>query len=340
MVVRGIVTDVWEPDRDALLSQYIFGSFIGYSLIALSIAWQIRSWGDWAKGLPLTVAVLTMMTEAALLGVLAATLQRDHAGSKEALWPALHIACVATRVVLLILAVLTGTRLFQHTTFAPIADAAPSASYGTFGNGETVGNGDAAPASAPKPAAAPPAPPTLRDFAARIRLLSPYLWPSKSKTLQAVAVVCALIVVVGRFVNVLVPRQLGLVVADLTEDRSPWTNLGIFVGLRFLQGGGGILNALQSTLWVSVAQYSDRAWSAGMSELTQGAGEMTLMCFSHLLNLSLAYHTRRKTGEVLRVLDRGSAINSFFQVRHCSIESVERFCDMALRRPRRSVAVL
>ena len=253
MVVRGIMTEVWEPDRDAMLAQYIFGSFIGYSLLALSIAWQIRSRGDWSKGLPLTVAVLTMGTEAALLGVLGATLQRDQAGTREALWPALHIACVATRVVLLLLAVLTGTRLFQHTTYAPIAESDPAASYGTFANG------DAARPTAPKAGPAAPPPPTLRDFAARIRLLSPYLWPSKSKTLQAVAVVCAMIVVVGRIVNVLVPRQLGLVVADLTDDRSPWTNLGIFVGLRFLQGGGGILNALQSTLWVSVAQYSDRA---------------------------------------------------------------------------------
>lgn len=40
------------------------------------------------------------------------------------------------------------------------------------------------------------------------------------------------------------------------------------------------------------------------------------MCFNHLLDLSLSFHTKRKTGEVLRILDRGSAINSFFQVSH------------------------
>lgn len=38
------------------------------------------------------------------------------------------------------------------------------------------------------------------------------------------------------------------------------------------------------------------------------------MTFSHLLNLSLAFHTRRKTGEVLRILDRGQAINQVFQL--------------------------
>jgi ABC-type transport system involved in Fe-S cluster assembly fused permease/ATPase subunit len=39
------------------------------------------------------------------------------------------------------------------------------------------------------------------------------------------------------------------------------------------------------------------------------------MSFDHLLNLSLAFHTRRKTGEVLRILDRGAAINHIFEVR-------------------------
>ena len=42
-------------------------------------------------------------------------------------------------------------------------------------------------------------------------------------------------------------------------------------------------------------QYSDR--------------EMSQLAFDHLLNLSFAFHTRRKTGEILRVLDRGAAIN-------------------------------
>ena len=38
------------------------------------------------------------------------------------------------------------------------------------------------------------------------------------------------------------------------------------------------------------------------------------MTFNHLLSLSLAFHTRRKTGEVLRILDRGSAINRVFEL--------------------------
>lgn len=41
---------------------------------------------------------------------------------------------------------------------------------------------------------------------------------------------------------------------------------------------------------------------------------MSQLSFDHLLNLSLAFHTKRKTGEVLRILDRGAAINHVFEV--------------------------
>lgn len=54
-------------------------------------------------------------------------------------------------------------------------------------------------------------------------------------------------------------------------------------------------------LWVPVMQYSDR--------------EMSQLSFNHLLNLSFSFHMHRKTGELLRVLDRGAAINHTLEVR-------------------------
>lgn len=41
---------------------------------------------------------------------------------------------------------------------------------------------------------------------------------------------------------------------------------------------------------------------------------MSLLSFNHLLNLSFSFHTHRKTGEVLRILDRGAAINHTFEL--------------------------
>jgi ABC-type transport system involved in Fe-S cluster assembly fused permease/ATPase subunit len=36
---------------------------------------------------------------------------------------------------------------------------------------------------------------------------------------------------------------------------------------------------------------------------------MSALSFDTLLNLSLSYHTKRKTGELLRILSRSDAIN-------------------------------
>jgi ABC-type transport system involved in Fe-S cluster assembly fused permease/ATPase subunit len=52
-------------------------------------------------------------------------------------------------------------------------------------------------------------------------------------------------------------------------------------------------------------QYSDR--------------EMSQLSFEHLLNLSFAFHMRRKTGELLRILDRGASINHTLEASHIGI---------------------
>lgn len=147
-------------------------------------------------------------------------------------------------------------------------------------------------------AAAPP-PPTFKTFLYRIRFLFPYLWPSKSATLQLTAVACVALLFAARVVNFFTPLALGRLVDDLSSGASPWADVVIYAGLKMLQGSGSLLSVLQNILWVPVEQYSDRM--------------MSMMAFEHLLNLSMSFHTKKKTGEVLRILDRGSAINNFFQ---------------------------
>lgn len=64
--------------------------------------------------------------------------------------------------------------------------------------------------------------------------------------------------------------------------------------------GQGLLNNLRSYLWITVQQFTTLEIQVGL--------------FQHLHNLSLRWHTSRKTGEVLRVMDRGTnSINSLMQ---------------------------
>lgn len=75
-----------------------------------------------------------------------------------------------------------------------------------------------------------------------------------------------------------------------------WDFVLIYVTLSFLQGGGtgsmGLFNNLRTFLWIRVQQYTTR--------------EIEIDLFRHLHQLSLRWHLQRKTGEVLRVMDRGT----------------------------------
>ncbi|KAF9264231.1 hypothetical protein L218DRAFT_1029037 [Marasmius fiardii PR-910] len=157
--------------------------------------------------------------------------------------------------------------------------------------------------------------PSWKELWRRLSRLSPYLWPKKSRSLQFVASLCLCIVATGRFVNYVQPLVYGQLVRifEGTSQRPIWAVLTFFVILRFLQGSGG-LAALRDALWAPVMQYSDQ--------------QMSLLSFNHLLNLSFAFHTRRKTGEILRVLDRGAAINRTFELLLFNI--IPTFIDIAV----------
>lgn len=137
----------------------------------------------------------------------------------------------------------------------------------------------------------------------------PYLWPSKDRMLQIVVVVCFLIVFAQRFINFMVPDQVGVIVYRLEHRNdlddhdpkagNPWTAICWFIALRFLQGNNGLLGAARSALWIPVSQYSYR--------------ELSVAAFEHVHSLSLDFHLGKKTGEVLSALGKGSSINTFLE---------------------------
>lgn len=79
-----------------------------------------------------------------------------------------------------------------------------------------------------------------------------------------------------------------------------WQIIVGFVCLKMFQGGAGnqgMLYNIRAFLWIRVQQYTTR--------------EIQVELFRHLHSLSLRWHLTRKTGEVLRIMDRGtSSINS------------------------------
>ncbi|KAI5644369.1 ABC transporter transmembrane region domain-containing protein [Phthorimaea operculella] len=145
---------------------------------------------------------------------------------------------------------------------------------------------------------------TFRNVFGKLRTLFPFLWPRKSLLLQFFVFVCILALIAGRVINLLVPIYSQLIVDHISppSPSSPsrqyfcWDLVLIYVFFKFLQGGGtggmGFLNNLRSFLWIRVQQYTTR--------------ELQLELFKHLHDLPLRWHLSRKTGEVLRVMDRGT----------------------------------
>lgn len=95
----------------------------------------------------------------------------------------------------------------------------------------------------------------------RLRRIAPHMWPSKSLRLQLLALLCVILLFVGRFLNAAVPVAFGKVVEILeTKQGSPWIFLAIYIALRYLQSMGG-LRSLIRILWLPVMQYSERGQS-------------------------------------------------------------------------------
>lgn len=145
---------------------------------------------------------------------------------------------------------------------------------------------------------------TWADFRSKVRLLVPYMWPRGNVFLQLLVLFCLGLLGLERAINVFVPIYYKNIVNELT-DGSSWRTLAttvcIYVLLKFMQGGGagasGFVSNMRSFLWIRVQQYTNRV--------------VQVRLFSHLHSLSLRWHLSRKTGDVLRSIDRGtSSINS------------------------------
>ena len=156
---------------------------------------------------------------------------------------------------------------------------------------------------------------TFSGLWSKTKLLFPYVWPRGHPLLQLRVAVCFLILVAVRVINVFVPIYYKKIVDGLSSNSSvdsvdqqlhivvgqtgltlPLASIIIYVLLRFLQGGSvgsmGLANNLRSFLWIRVQQYASR--------------RLQVDVLSHLHSLSLRWHLGRKTGEVLRVMDRGT----------------------------------
>eukprot|EP00834_Sanchytrium_tribonematis_P001608 NODE_41_length_34096_cov_2.002235.p4 type:complete len:658 gc:universal NODE_41_length_34096_cov_2.002235:815-2788(+) len=120
-----------------------------------------------------------------------------------------------------------------------------------------------------------------------------FVWPSNNMFLQLLFVTSLCCLLLGRYINYLVPILYKYFVDHLMSQK--WFHLAIFVFLRALSGG--ILENFQGLSWTPVEQNTTKYISVKL--------------FTHLHDMNHDFHLKRKTGEILRVQDRGvRSINS------------------------------
>ena len=135
----------------------------------------------------------------------------------------------------------------------------------------------------------------------------PYLWPN-TWFLQGCLAVVVLGICADRVMNILEPRQVGILTDKLTEyqatGRIPWRELLIWVMLRWIASSGG---------------YSIVADLAKMQVQLYSSVRISELAFKHVMGLSMDFHSNKDSGEVLRSMQQGQSLTdlidlAFFEI--------------------------
>ncbi|KAL3436437.1 hypothetical protein BDV09DRAFT_45795 [Aspergillus tetrazonus] len=303
---------------------YVVGSFFDYAIILVSLLDTDPS-PTFAQFVPwLVAAPLEMVILALSVSIYSRPHHEPAVGAPTGgklrggitLWEAAGVACNSIRLLVLLMLVM----LYTCNSLRSPSVARKEARMNGDGPNETTGllrpgteNGHAYGSTNGAHGDHKPADPWVRpttqpstswwEYLSGYSLFFPYLWPSKSRRLQLVVLVCFLLIILQRVVNVLVPLQVGIITNKLSkqgdEFRVPWFEICLYILFRWLQGNQGLIGSLRSTLWIPVSQYSYM--------------ELSTAAFEHVHGLSLDFHLGKKTGEVLSALSKGSSINTFLE---------------------------
>ncbi|KAK3335358.1 hypothetical protein B0T19DRAFT_447035 [Cercophora scortea] len=134
-------------------------------------------------------------------------------------------------------------------------------------------------------------------YAKSFMVFFPYVWPVKNAPLQTRIFLVGCCLLAMNFVNVLIPRQLGIVMDSLggTNGRNPWIEVLVFAGLKLVASEAG-LSLLRQWLWIPVEYYSFDA--------------MSTAAYSHVLNLSSDFHDSKSSSDIMMAIQSGQNISS------------------------------
>ena len=138
------------------------------------------------------------------------------------------------------------------------------------------------------------------------KIFIPYIVPFKNRKVQACVVIITMNILLDRFVNVMVPRQMGIITDELAKDYRvmPWQAVLVWVVLRWA-------NSFASFgLIADIAQTHLHNWSS--SQIKQ-------LAFRHVMALSMDFHSNKDSGDLIKSIGQADSLNDlletvFFQI--------------------------
>ena len=136
----------------------------------------------------------------------------------------------------------------------------------------------------------------LREFA----IFLPFIWPSRNVRLQLHLVGVVLCLIAIRCLNVLAPRQLGIVINSFGKSPGhlPVSDLVLYLFFDWLTASS-ITGSIKDYLWLAVEQNAHKA--------------IVSATFNHIMGLSCDFHDDKKSGELYMSMSQGSSVYSLFQ---------------------------
>ncbi|KAK1959787.1 ABC transporter [Colletotrichum sublineola] len=131
-------------------------------------------------------------------------------------------------------------------------------------------------------------------------ILFPYVWPMGQKSLQLRLVLVGLCLLAGNALNLLIPRQFGIIVDEL-KDRDfsgAWIAVAIYGLLRIAASDAGI-EFLREWLYLPLEVYAD--------------GALSTAAYRHILNLSADFHDSKSTSDISLAMYGGSSISDLLE---------------------------
>ncbi|KAB8261204.1 hypothetical protein BDV32DRAFT_158445 [Aspergillus pseudonomiae] len=136
------------------------------------------------------------------------------------------------------------------------------------------------------------------DYLSSFKVFLPFLIPRKDIKVQLCFLVCALCLITDRVLNVVVPTQLGSIANKLFTQELTLSDLGIYFALNILHGQSG-LEMLMSLAKIPIQQFSYR--------------QLTNAAFSHVMDLTMEFHSERDSAEVMKSIEQGAALTNVLE---------------------------